>query len=141
METSINKKSNIDYAVISTTINSIKEFAKENGYKVKGEENFSKINVTTFNEVIQNTTFRKRKKLADLIWKANNHPKLSTINKFLHFLMTKIYKTEDRIKILPSEKELYIQKKRKAYKEALTVMKAAYADYKEEKGDFYKNKI
>ncbi len=55
--------------------------------------------------------------------------------------MKNILKSESRIRVIPSAKEIAIQEKRKAYKEALAKVQAAYADYKQEKGDFYKNKL
>ncbi len=142
METTV-RKSEINKEAIIATIEKIKQLAQDNNYQIKGdidkilnrtkEENFD---LEFF--VGHDLSTRKVKKLNDLIARYNKHPKMSTANKFLHFLMTKIYKSEDRVRILPSEKELAIQEKRKAYKAALETVKKAYADYKTEKGDFYK---
>jgi hypothetical protein len=140
----------LNYELIEQTINKIKEFVKENDYQFKAEQNLEAITKESFNGSLLENSKRKRKKLAALIWGVNEHPTLERVSKFFHFLTAKFMKISERVKIEKSEKELSIQNKKKAYKAALKeleeseVYKAliqSRADYKTEKGDFYKIRL
>lgn len=128
----------INYELLQNTITKIDAFVKANGYQFKGLDNITE---SGFKTALADLSNKKRKRLAKYIWLVENFPSLENINKFLHFLFTKVMKSDLRVRIIKSEKELAIEAKRKAYKEALEKVKAAYADYKTEKGNFYKNKL
>jgi hypothetical protein len=143
METQVktSKANSVNFATIQETINKIDQFVKDNDYQYKDRAGFAEITESSFNSAIQQLSKKKRKKLANYVWAVNNHPTLESINKFFHFFMKNIMKSDTRIKVIKSAKELAIEEKRKAYKEALAKVKATYADYKTEKGDFYKNRM
>jgi len=132
--------SDVNFQSISATIEKIKQFVKENNYQFKDEKGFDELTEKKFQTSLSDMSKKKRKKLASYVWAVNNHPTLAGINKFFHFLMKNVLKSNARICVIPSAKEIAIQEKRKAYKEALAKVKAAYAEYKTEKGDFYKIK-
>jgi len=131
----------INYQFIKSAFGKIEDFVKKNDYQFKDRDNFDKITEAEFNAALINASKKKRKKLANYIWMIYNRPTLAGINKFLHFLMKTILKSDLRVRVIKSDKEIAIQEKRKAYKEALAKMQAAYADYKQEKGDFYKIRL
>jgi len=140
METTVKKKSDgATFANVQLTISKIEQFVKENGYQFKDSKGLEEITQEAFNA--NTMTIRKKKKLVNFMTAIQKHPTLENVNKFLHFLMKNILKSETRIKVIKSDKEIAIQEKRKAYKEALAKVQAAYADYKQEKGDFYKIKL
>lgn len=143
METNVktSKANSVNFASVQNTISKIEQFVKENEYQYKDRTGLAEINERSFNSALQQVSKKKRKKLANYVWSVNNKPTLENVNKFFHFLMKMIMKSDLRIKVIKSDKEIAIQEKRKAYKEALAKMKAAYADYKTEKGDFYKNRM
>jgi len=131
----------VNYQFIKSTFGKIEDFVKKNDYQFKDRNNFDNITESEFNSAWVNTSKKKRKKLAAYIWMIYNRPTLAGINKFFHFFMKTIMKSDVRVRVIKSDKEIAIQEKRKAYKEALAKMQAAYADYKQEKGDFYKIRL
>ena len=143
METLVNhiNASSVNHELIRMTITKIRKFVEDNGYQFKDEKAFEELTESKFNAAFNDLSKKKRKRLASYIWAVNNHPSLGGINKFFHFLMKNIMKSDVRIRVIKSDKELAIEAKRKAYKKALEAMKTAYADYKTEKGDFYKIKL
>lgn len=139
METTI--KYAINYELLQNTFNKIDAFVKANDYQFKDRKGLDNITEVGFNAAYITLSKKKTKRLAKYIWLVENFPSLVNINKFLHFLFTKVMKSDVRVRIIKSEKELAIEAKRKAYTEAIAKVRAAYADYKTEKGDFYKNKL
>lgn len=134
-------KSAVNYELLQSTFAKIDTYVKANDYQFKDRKGLDNITESGFNAAYADMSKKKKKRLAKYIWLVENFPSLANINKFLHFLLTKVMKSDLRVRIIKSEKELAIEAKRKAYKEALAKVKAAYADYKTEKGDFYKNKL
>lgn len=133
--------SNITFDLLQKSFEKIDAFVKENDYQFKDRKGLDNITESVFNAAYANLSNKKRKKLAKYLWALHNRPMtLAGANRFLHFLLVKIMKSDLRVRIIKSEKELAIEAKRKAYKEALEKVKVAYADYKTEKGDFYKKK-
>jgi hypothetical protein len=115
---------------------------KSNNYQFKDSSaGLKSITKESFDNALVNLSKKKRKKLASYIWGVNHHMSLSGVNKFCHFFMKNIMKSDLRIRVIKSEKEITIETKRKVYKEALAKLKLAYADYKTEKGDFYKIRL
>lgn len=131
----------INFATIQKTITQIDAFVKAKDYQFKDRKGLDNIIESVFNAAYRDLSNKKSKRLAKYIWLVENFPSLTNINKFLHFLFTKVMKSDLRVRIIKSDKELAIEAKRKAYKDALAVVRAAYADYKTEKGDFYKKGI
>lgn len=143
METTINNHIHsllVNENSMNETIKNIDAFVKANNYQFKDRHNLDIVS-TYFAKAYNDLSKKKKKKVAKYMWAVNNNPTIGGINKFLHFLMKFVLKSDLRVKVLPSAKEIAIQEKRKAYKEALAKVKEAYAIYKEEKGDFYKNKL
>jgi hypothetical protein len=140
METITKKKSDgATFANVQETISKIENYVTENGYQFKDRSGLAQI--TKENFISPSTTIRKRKKLVNAMAAIEKHPKLENINKFFHFLLKDILKSESRVKVIKSDKEIAIQEKRKAFKDALAKMNIALAEYKAEKGDFYKIKL
>jgi len=65
-------------------------------------------------------------------------PSIGNINRFFHFLCTNVFKTNKRVKVLPSVREVEIQAARKRWKDVQKVEQELLKRYKELKGDFYK---
>jgi hypothetical protein len=153
METKISNRptaSDVNYALIQTTIKNIEAFVAHNEYQFKDRTGLDSLTETQFNTALINLSLKKRKKLAAYIHVVNTHPTLEKVNKFLHFFMKTILNSDLRVRIVKSEKELAIQEKRKAYKAALkellesplyTKLVESRAVYKVEKGDFYKSRM
>lgn len=131
----------VNFETVNATIENIKKFVKENDYQFKDSTGLDLITDKKFSSALSDLSKKKRKRLAKAMWGVNNYPTLKKINLFLHFLMKNVMKSDVRVRVIPSAKEIAIQEKRKAYKETLAKVKAAYADYKLEKGDFYKIKL
>lgn len=134
------KTSDINHQLIISTISKIETFIFDKNYQFKDRKGLEEITTSKFNNAFINLSKRKRKRLASYIWAANNRLTLGGVNKFFHFLMKNILQSDLRIRITKSAKELAIQYKRGIYIEVLAKAKEAYADYKTEKGDFYKVK-
>jgi hypothetical protein len=131
----------INFALINETIEKAKTFVKDNDYQFKSTAGLELITETNFNEAFRNVSLKKRKKLAAAISHVDSHPTLKSVNIFFHILLKDIMQSDERVKIIKGAKQLAIEEKRKAYKDALAKLKAAYADYKKEKGDFYKIRL
>jgi len=140
METTTKKKSDgATFANVQATISKIEKYVTDNGYQFKDRSGLAQITKENFNA--QSLSTRKQKKLVNAMAAIEKHPTLENINKFFHFLMKDILKSESRVKVIKSDKEIAIQEKRKAFKDALAKMQIALAEYKTEKGDFYKRTI
>jgi len=140
METKINHihVSELNAQLVSLTIENIEKFANKNQYQLKDWDNVVNISSTQMNVGIINMSKRKKKKLASMIKEIEIVSTLKKVNMFLHFLMKNVLGSDLRAKVILSEKEVIIQKKRAEYKAQLEKLKTAYFDYKNEKGDFYK---
>lgn len=140
METTTKKKSDgATFANVQATISKIEKYVTDNGYQFKDRNGLAEITESNFNTARVST--RMQKKLVNAMAAIEKHPTLENINKFFHFIMKNILKSESRVKVIKSDKEIAIQEKRKAFKDALAKMKIALAEYKAEKGDFYKIKL
>jgi hypothetical protein len=134
----INAKSANDLeAGIIAALPKILDYARKQDYVIKNDDGFLQITNNQLLDSIKNASLKKRKVLRNYLWLVDKFPTMATINKFLHFLMTKILKSETRYKLLKSEKQLKIEEKKAKYNEAVAAMQKAYAEYKAEKGDFY----
>jgi hypothetical protein len=94
------------------------------------------------NPYIANMTSNQRKKLRNKINRCIYKQGIRSINMFLHFLHRHVYKETTSVPhVEVSVKEEAIQTARKRYVEARNLAIKLYAEYKEEKGDFYKRKL
>jgi hypothetical protein len=139
METTTRKYESATFENVQSTISKIEQYVKDNGYQFKDRSGLALLDEKTFH--LQFGSIRKRKKLVNAMTAIDKHPTLENVNKFFHFLMKEILKSDLRVRIIKSEKEIAIDEKRKAFKDALAKMKIALADYKAEKGDFYKKTL
>lgn len=127
---------------IVKTVAKIEAYVKFNEYELSKNKDFSiEKEFENLNLHLNDASLRKRKTLRRQMYRLNIHMTISAANKFLHFLFSKIMKSEYRYKISKSAKENEIIAKRKAYIAALQIMQAAKKDYFDTKGDFYKNRL
>jgi hypothetical protein len=92
--------------------------------------------------LIAGMTLNQRKKLKNKINGCVYKQSMRSINTLLHFLHKRVYKEYTPAPyVIVSEKEEKIQTARKRYVEARNLAIKLYAEYKIEKGDYYKNKL
>lgn len=127
------------YEAYKKTSDAIKSFVDHNDYQIKGI--YGAITEEQFNAAFKSASQRTQKRLAKYMWKVNNHTSLASTNLFLHFFMKTFLKSDLRIRIIKSHKELDIEAKRKTFREAREAMFKAKEAYQLEKGDFYKKKL
>jgi hypothetical protein len=136
METTV--KNGIDYTYnrseidskISSTIDLIKKFVKENNYQVIGNlENYYELKW-------KNLSNNQMKKIQKYCFWIERKPTLRNINTFLG-LLSRLFEVE-RVKIKISLKEERIQKARKEWLKSRNEAERLLNIYKLEKGDFYK---
>lgn len=114
---------------VEIAINNIKKFAKEKGYQITGD----------FKEGVLSFDSRSKEKVfKNYLWRLSQGVSMAQANKMLHFLYKKVYKLNEAPKVEYSEKELKIKTARKAWKKAQAEADRLLAEYKQEKGDFYK---
>lgn len=133
--------SELNAKLVSLTIENIEKFANRNLYQLKDWDNVANINSTQISTGIINLSKKKKKKLASMIKAIEIAPTLKKVNIFLHFLMKNVLGSDLRAKVVLSEKEIIIQKKRAEYKAQLEKLKQAYSEYKTEKDNFYKLRL
>jgi len=126
---------------IIKTIESIEKWADSNDYRIKGNITEFKFEVLKY-ENLSDLSIKKMKKICKYIFFINNHKTLKRINSFFSILHRLLSTTNsiNSIKISVSEKEEKIQMARKKMKEAKETYETLLKLYKEEKGDFYKDK-
>lgn len=144
------------------TINNIKENCQENGYQI----NEDKLKVYLENEDLIRERILKigktqQKKLFRAIKKVYNKSTIRSFNSFFHVLhwivahelvkhgysywqywSHKVRENNifDKVKVLPPQKEVDIQKRREEMKFHREKYLKALEDYKTEKGDYYKTR-
>jgi len=143
METKINHihVSELNAKLVSTTVENIEKFANRNLYQLKDWANVANISSNEISTGIVNLSKRKKKKLASMIRGIEVAPTLKKVNMFLHFLMKTVLGSDLRAKLVLSDKEIAIQKKRVEYRLQLEKLQVAYSEYKTEKGNFYKLRL
>lgn len=90
---------------------------------------------------LDDVSLRKRKVMRRYMYKIEHHATLDVVNKFLHFFYKNVLKSDERVKVLKSNKEQQIIKARLEFKAALKVLLEKREAYKTEKGDFYKVRL
>jgi hypothetical protein len=132
-----NDSSELTKGVINA-IECIKEKVAKEGWRTPNIT----INEHIAHSLIAGMTLNQRKKLKNKINGCIHKQTLRSINTFLHFLHRHVYMEKTEVPYVKvSEKEEKIQTARKKYVEARNLAIKLYKEYKEEKGDFYKNKI
>lgn len=130
---------------IKVCINTIDKFVNENNYQVSNVSEYNKLKDSTYLFGIQlqlsKLSLNQRKKVRNALYRVNNNPTLRNVNYLLHILYTKVLKSDQRIKIKKSEKELAIEKARQEWITYRNEAERLRLAYKELKGDFYKNKL
>lgn len=136
---------------------------KEREYQISDDskESLQKMMGYNWTPLFEVMSKNRRKKFNKYLRRFNNKKSLYSMNLFFHFLYkdiltlgevdekkeqvnkwwTRIIKTPKgfkKVKVEPSLKHLTIQEKRKKWKEAQAVAEKLLAEYKEEKGDYYK---
>ena len=119
------------------TVTKIEQFAKENDYQIKGDLS----EIKDFKDKIIFESKNQKKKVNYAIQRIDKKMNLRSVNYFLHIIFKNILNSENRVRILPSEKEVRIQTARKRWKEAQAISDKLLLEYKTEKGSFYKDHI
>lgn len=132
-----NESSDLAKGVIKA-IETIKKKVAKEGWRAPNIT----VNENTISLLIAGMTLNQRKKLKNKINGCICKQTLRAINTFLHFLHKHVYKENTSApEVRVSEKEEKIQAARKKYVEARNLAIKLYAEYKTEKGDFYKQKL
>ena len=118
------------------TIQMIKDISLFMNYQINGDID----NIDELNYMISDLSLNKKKKLRNYILSINKKKSLKTINKFLHFLLKVVLKSDDRVNIKISMKEQLIQSNRKNWLVQRQKSDELLLKYKESKSDFYKLK-
>lgn len=118
---------------ISATIEKIEGIVKENNYQVKG--NLDEYYALDWKHFSKN----QMKNIQKACYSVDKHPSLRRINSFLRLIST--YFEIEKVSVKISSKEEKIQKARKEWLKARNESDRLLAEYKKEKGDFYKNKL
>lgn len=129
----------VNQANIESTFAKITEYAESKGYRIMNKLK----SPTTLLGTAKSMHFdskRQKKALRNYINRIHKQANLRTINVFLHFLYKKIYGLDIAPSVELSEKEIKIQIARKAWKKVQMESDKLRLVYKQEKGDFYKQK-
>ena len=123
------------------TIKDIHEYVNFNEYQYKNNLNPSFIDEGELNNEIMNLSLNQRKKLKRSINAFRMKGSLCAVNRFYHFLMKKVLKSDTRISVIYGNKQLEIIEKRKKFVAARNEMLKMRGEYLDEKSDFYKLRI
>ena len=145
METLVEKNNKIVEHTVSKlqeeTVITLKEvwnFAQFNNYVYNRHPQY---NEDDLRSAIGNLTLNERKKLKKRINIFRMKQSLGAANRFYHHVYAKVLKVDMRVKLDYPEKYNKIQEKRQKYVKALEAMKKVYAEYKEEKGTYFLDRI
>ena len=121
---------------INQTINKIEKIIKENDYQVTGNIN-QYLNLDEKKWV--HLSKKQMKKIQKYCFWIDKNPTLRRINT-LFSLLSRLFELE-KVRVKVSLKEETIQKARKEWLKARDESERLLKIYKDEKGDFYKNKM
>jgi hypothetical protein len=119
--------------VINNCIQQIEDYITINNYKVVGDIKY--IDKQNSDQISKN----QMKKIQKYCFWISKKPTLRRINSFLS-LLYRTYKIE-KVRVNISDKEVAIQKARKDWKKSLAETEKLLAEYKNEKGNFYKDLV
>ena len=136
METTVNNGITYTYNTnkvdekIVNTVEIIKKVITENNYRVSGDiEEYTMLEWKNFSKT-------QLKKIQKYCYYIEKHPTLRRINSF--FSLLSAHFEVERVNVKISLKEEKIQKARKEWLKARQVSDNLLAEYKKEKGNFYK---
>lgn len=145
METLVEKNSKLVEHTVSKlqeetviTFKEVWDFAQFNDYVYSRHPKF---NEDDLKAAIGNLTLNERKKLKKKINTFRMKQTLGAANRFYHHVYAKVLKVDMRVRLEYPEKYQKIQEKRKNYVKALAEMKKLYAEYKDEKGTYFIDRI
>jgi len=119
------------------TISEIHEYVEFNNYQYKNNLNPAFINAELLKSSIMNLSLNQRKKLKRAINAFRMKGSLQSVNRFYHFLMKKVLKSDMRVAVIFGKKQLEIVEKRKKFVAARNLMITMRNEYLDEKSDFY----
>lgn len=137
----VENNANVLAEATQQTINDIHEYVEFNEYQYKNNLNPSFINDTQLKNAIMNLSLNQRKKLKRAINAFRMKGSLQSVNRFYHFIMKKVLKSDMRVAVIFGKKQLEIVEKRKKFVAARNEMIKMRGDYLDEKADFYKLRI
>lgn len=123
------------------TINEIHEYVEFNKYQYKNNLNPAFINDVQLKNSIMNLSLNQRKKLKRAINAFRMKGSLQSVNRFYHFIMTRVLKSDMRVAVIFGDKQLAIVEKRKKFVAARNLMIKMRDEYLDEKGSFYKLRV
>ena len=112
----------------------IAQYADAKGYQMKDKALLLDPKTPNFKSNNQ------RKLVRNHCTRLNDKITMSHANRFLHLIFKNIYGVEKAPRVEYSEKELKIKANKKAWKKLQAEADVALKAYKDEKGDFYKQK-
>lgn len=124
---------------IEAAFTKITEFAKSNGYVVEGEMKLP-TNLLGIKKSPEFNSKSQAKVVQNYLTRLDRKVTMGQANRFLHMLFKHVYEQDKAPKIEFSERELKIRASRKAWKKAQAEADKLQAEYKANKGDFYKKK-
>lgn len=137
-----NKDEIID--IINKTVKFIENWIKENNYRIINNKNSnSNNNLDIYMDIHINwnlMSYNKMKKIQKYSFWILKHPTRKRVNAFFS-LLSKSFQLSDCLYVKQSLKEELIQKRRRDWLKSKNEADELLKIYKEEKGDFYKNKI
>jgi len=117
------------------------QYVEFNEYQYKNNINPSFIDEDELNVEIMNLSLNQRKKLKRAINTFRIKGSLQSVNRFYHFIMKKVLKSDTRIGVIFGKKQLEIIERRKKFVAARNEMIKMRNEYHNEKADFYKLRI
>lgn len=139
METMKTTKIEATKANIDKAINDIQKYAASKGYQFLGELKKDGILSSLFGGDKPKFESKSQEKVCNnYLSRLDRGVRMSTANRFLHFLYKHVYKLETAPRVDYSQRELEIRASRKAYVAAKVEAEKLRLKYKEIKGDFYK---
>lgn len=101
-------------------------------------EMFFSTDINKLNSItLSDLGIRDRKRLKRILNKCILSPSINSYNRLLHFISIKFFPNDKKLKLIQPQHDI-IQKKRKIWLGYKELADRALADYKTEKGDFYK---
>jgi hypothetical protein len=119
---------------VTKTVENIEKYIKENNYRVTGD-----IEEYYVLEGWKNLSKNQMKQIQKYCFWIERKPTLRRINSFFS-LLSRLFGIK-KVNVLVSLKEEKIQKTRKEWLKARQISDNLLAEYKKEKGDFYKNNL
>lgn len=122
---------------IEPTIDSIKKWVEEKGYRITGLDD---LDLSDVEKRLDSITTNQRKKVRNAMNRATFKPTLANVNMFFHSLAKRVLKSDTRVRVkLSVGEEEYLQARRdakKAWKESLVNTERLRVAYRSIKRNF-----